>query len=253
MIFYFTGTGNSFQAASALLEENEELYNITECVQEKRFQFSPGEGEKAGIVCPVYYGGLPSIVQVFLSHLQFTEAPFYVYGVITCGGGIYGAGDMMAGRLKKSGINLDAVFSVKMPENYVIMFEVPSEEQQAEILGKAEEALALVKEKIRNCRKEGLPAGPGKKAASTLMYPFYVHGRKTDKFYTIDTCVSCGICAQRCPEKAIRLVDGVPTWVKDRCVQCMACLRCGAIQYGKKTEGRKRYVNPAFKKKKSCH
>ena len=253
MIFYFTGTGNSFQAASLIKEENEKLYNITDCVREKNYFFTLEDNEKAGIVCPVYYGGLPSIVQVFLRHLRFAKAPEYLYSVITCGSGICGAGDMMAGKLRKSGYTLSAVYSVVMPENYVIMFKVPEEEEQAEILKKAEVSLASIKEKIRCESRQGLPASLPSRAITGAMYPLYVHGRKTDKFYTIDTCVSCGICATRCPEKAIRLIDGVPTWTKDRCVQCMACLRCGAIQYGKKTEGKKRYVNPILKKKKACH
>ncbi|MDR1200893.1 MAG: 4Fe-4S binding protein [Tannerellaceae bacterium] len=38
-----------------------------------------------------------------------------------------------------------------------------------------------------------------------------------------------------------------PTWQKDRCIQCLACLhRCPqkAIQHKKRTEKRDRYVNP---------
>ena len=45
-------------------------------------------------------------------------------------------------------------------------------------------------------------------------------------------------------------LNGRPKWVKDRCVHCQACLRCNAVQYGKRTKGKLRYVNPVLK---SCH
>lgn len=68
-----------------------------------------------------------------------------------------------------------------------------------------------------------------------------------DKSFWINSnCNTCGICKSICPSKNIELKDGKPLW-KHQCEQCLACIQwCPkqAIQYGKKTEKRKRYTNP---------
>ena len=55
---------------------------------------------------------------------------------------------------------------------------------------------------------------------------------------------SCGICAKVCPLNNITMVDGKPVWGND-CIHWSACInRCPklAIEYGKKTQGKNRYV-----------
>ena len=50
-----------------------------------------------------------------------------------------------------------------------------------------------------------------------------------------------------CPIDAIELQNGKPVWVKKHCTQCLGCInRCPvqAIEYGKDTPGRRRYVHP---------
>ena len=45
-------------------------------------------------------------------------------------------------------------------------------------------------------------------------------------------------------------IGGRPAWTKSKCLKCCGCLgRCpvSAIQYGKKTASRGRYVNPVLK------
>ena len=47
-------------------------------------------------------------------------------------------------------------------------------------------------------------------------------------------------------EETIAMAEGRPVW-QGHCVQCLACLhRCPvtAVQYGKKTANKGRYVNP---------
>ena len=250
MIFYFSGTGNSKYAATQIWNGQEQLYDLAVCCRERQNAFSLEEGERLGFVFPVYYGGLPSKVQTFLKHLQLEGVPAYTFAVITCGAKIFGAGAMLKQRLARLELGLDAVFPLRMPDNYVILYELPSEEETDRILEQSERSLAEIRERIEG--REACPPKPGirERAATRMMYPLYVRGRKTAKFHVTDTCVSCGICAKRCPSAAIELIDGVPTWVKDRCVHCMSCMRCNAIQYGKKTLGRRRHVHPSLKK---CH
>ena len=63
------------------------------------------------------------------------------------------------------------------------------------------------------------------------------------KFYVKDNCISCGICEKKCPLGNIDIKDGKPLW-KGNCTQCMACISyCPkeAIEYGKKSHGKRRY------------
>lgn len=42
-------------------------------------------------------------------------------------------------------------------------------------------------------------------------------------FCVNEDCVSCGLCSMSCPMGAIELVDGKPTWDKEKCILCMSC------------------------------
>ena len=67
--------------------------------------------------------------------------------------------------------------------------------------------------------------------------------------YAVIPC-GAGIGAANCPAQAITLENGRPVWTKKKCLKCCACInRCPvkAIQYGKKTASRGRYVNPVLK------
>ncbi|WP_407057868.1 EFR1 family ferrodoxin [Gudongella oleilytica] len=57
----------------------------------------------------------------------------------------------------------------------------------------------------------------------------------------------CGVCEKICPSGTITMNMKRPEWTEERCIHCLACLhRCpqNAIQYGRKTDGRGRYINP---------
>ncbi len=250
MIFYFTGTGNSLDAALRMQGEDEKVYNITDCVWDKQYSFDLKEEESVGFVFPVYCGGLPSIVQVFLSKVKFSGTPAYTYAIPTCGGDPVGSGNMAANTLKKNNIILDAVWPVVMPDNYILLYKPDTEEEKMAALEKAGPVLEEIKEHIQRKEHNDTKGSVKARVLTSLMYPTYVHGRKTKKFWTDDQCVGCATCVNRCPAKAMTMEEGHPKWIKDRCIHCMACIRCGAVQYGKKTAGVYRYKNPVLKK---CH
>ena len=248
MIFYFTGTGNSLYAAGQLAGE-ERLIDIGECVKNKEYHFRVEKEEKAGIVFPVYYGGLPSIVVYFLNHLELEmEEDTYLYGVMTYGG-IPGAADRMLARcLHKRGYVLDAVYGVRMPKNYVALYNVPDEKQSERVNRAAKNILAVIREKIEEKEVRKFISGPAGRAATAVMYPLYRNGRKTEYFYVDERCVGCGACANYCRAGAIEMREGRPVWIKEGCIYCMGCInRCGAIQFGEKTKDRRRYVHPVLK------
>jgi len=248
MIFYFTGTGNSLVTAQRL-SNRDTLVSIGDAMRKEIFNYDAGNESKIGFVMPVYCFGIPSIVLEFIDKLKLLKmSSAYIYLVLTCGGKTGAAGDMFAKALKAKGITLDARFSVKFASNYIVLSEPPLPPIQEKIQKNASRAIIGIREQL-NKRVPGdhdglkgiLPS-----MVTALAYPFYSRMRSTKNFNVNTKCKACGACANHCPERAIEMHDGIPVWVQPKCTLCMACINrcpCDAINIGKRTEGRRRYVN----------
>lgn len=252
MIFYFSGSGNSLYVAQRLHgAEGGELINITDALNAKKFNYKVSDGEKLGIVFPVYFNGLPTVVAEFMDQVRIDgpKEPF-IYTVITCGSSIGQADKMLANLLKGKYLKLSTAFSVEMPSNYVMIYDTYDDEKQNLKLQGAEKQIKNVLELLK-ANKRGNFSKHGFIAPLTpLIYKLYGIYRKTKKFYATDACNGCGLCEKICPENAIQIANGRPEWIKERCSHCTACInRCPtmAIQYGKATEKRGRYINPNVK------
>ena len=155
---------------------------------------------------------------------------------------------MLRDQLGEAGLKLDAAFGLRMPANYAVLYNIPSEESQQKTLQRADRRLERIRDKLdRRVRKIEAASAPAR-AATAAMYPGYQRARRTAPFHTNDTCIGCAACANRCPSRAIEMKDGHPTWVKERCSFCMSCVRCGAIEYGSKLTGKARYKHPMLRK-----
>lgn len=252
MIFYFSGTGNSSYAAHELSKGiKEEIIDLAEAMKNEQFDYKLSPGEKVGFVFPVYFYGIPTIVGEFIDGLTLEmNEHTYLYAVMTCGGSIAGADQLLKTRLQKNGYPLSACFELLMVDNYVLMYELSLPSEQKVKLEKADQKLLEIREKIAQEDRKGYTSGFFGKITTKMAYPFYLSGRKTAKFSVDERCTSCGRCEMNCPEKAIVLEAGKPVWVKDQCVHCLACINAcpvEAIQYGKSTKKRRRYVNPILK------
>ncbi|MDD3857392.1 MAG: EFR1 family ferrodoxin [Methanoculleus sp.] len=250
IIYYFTGTGNSLAAAKKVAQS----LGDTEFVPIAAFWSIAGEirpaADRIGIVCPVYFSGLPAMVTAFAERLDLAAAD-YVFAVVTHGGGGGAAAlRQLDGILReRAGKGLDAGFAVSMPGNYVLMYASPAGEKRNRILAAADAELEAIAGRVRQGENVNLPSAPLTRLIKAVMYPRFrsrVHGE--DRRFTVDErCTSCGICARICPAENIEMVDGRPVW-NHRCELCCGCIHLcptGAIQAGKATEGRQRYRNPS--------
>ena len=246
MIIYFTGTGNSLFAAKSLLDENERLVSMAELMKSNEYTIELEENERLGLIFPVYYYTVPSIVKEFLEKVVIKNAD-YVYSVITCGGGTAKASVVLKKILEGKGIKLSYFMELLMPDNSMLFYQIPSVEMSHERLDKASDKLKTIKEDIRDRKTTSIGDFKG---VSAIMGAASNLSSGTKKFYAEDTCIGCGLCERNCPQQVIKLENKKPVWTKENCCKCSACInRCPvkAIQYGKGTKKRNRYVNPLVK------
>jgi ferredoxin len=247
MILFFTGTGNSEYAARRIGRITGET-PVSLVNRIRSGDTSPLESETPWVICaPIYAWQMPRIVR---DHIAATElrGSRDVYFVLTCGGDT-GNADKYARKLCESkGLRFRGMAKAVMPENYIAMFSAPDEEEARRIIEKAVPGIDGAAELI----KEGRDLPPVKKGvlagflSAAVNRGFYASAIKDRDFFATDACISCGLCAEVCPLGNIELRDGRPVW-KGTCTQCMSCIcRCPvkAIEFGKKSTGKPRYICP---------
>ena len=227
MILYFTGTGNSEYAAKKLAAAlGEKTMPLMERIRHN--DTSPLESETPWIVCtPTYAWQLPHIVR---DHLRRTllRGSKEIYFVMTCGGEIGEAGKYAAGLCAEKYLTFRGCARVIMPENYIVMFDVPDEAKARGIVAAADPMLDRLAELIRE--RKPFPQ-PKVSAADKLksgvvnkaFYPLLVHAKQ---FTVNEKCTDCGLCVSACrsgciapsPEQVQRDIspadsDGDTIWI----------------------------------------
>jgi ferredoxin len=251
VIYYFTGTGNSLRVAKGLCEA------LGDCTIEAiaSLQGLPGStitpsAERVGIVCPVYFGGIPAIVARFLERLDVQDTT-YIFAALTLGG--HGTSALvLIDRIMEEQHNrgLDAGFLVRMPGNYIRMYSAVTGEKRTALVNEAEDRIKEIANAIRSCRTIPVPGGIVSTLLLRFMYPRFLRtAKEADREMSADDrCTACGTCVEVCPVGNIALEGNRPVW-RHACEQCMACIQLcpkEAIQIGKKTKARARYRHPAL-------
>ena len=256
MIVYFTGTGNSKYVAEMLAdklqEESIDSFNyIKNNIAAELTSSSPYV-----FVSPTYCWQLPHIFQDFIRTASFVGSKD-AYFIMTCGSDIGNAGEKIQKLCEEVGLNYKGVMKVVMPENYIAMFEVPQEEIAKKIVLVAKRTILKASRLIR--KEEAFPSEKlrimDRFKSGPLNPIFYKLCVKAKPFYTTDACVGCGKCAKVCVMNNIIVENGKPKW-GDNCTHCMACI-CGcpteAIEYGKKSQGKPRYICETYVKQGDEH
>lgn len=246
MIFYFSGTGNSAFAAKKLAGEiGESIVSLNEIIKENKTITIPNE--RLIFVTPTYAWRIPRVVSDWIEKMDF-PAGQQVYFVMTCGGAIANAQKYLKALSEKKHLIYMGCLELVMPENYIAMFGIPTEEESADLIAKAEAVLhsvaaEIMKGRVLGVSKKGFKDNCLSGVVNDIFYPMCVSAKK---FYSTQDCIGCSKCVEVCPLNNIVLTDGKPVWGQN-CTHCMACIcRCPkeAIEYGKNSIGKRRYVCP---------
>lgn len=253
MIFYFSGTGNSLWVAKELGGIlSEPLLNVAEAMAKGECSFRVREEERLVFVFPVHSWGIAVAMRRFMELMEikgYEAQP--VFAICTCGDDCGTTDRMLRRLLGRKGLPLHAVFSVQMPNNYILLpgFDVDSKAEEQQKLRAAQTTVAQIGEMLAGKRPLQPHYTPGRFARlkTSLVYPLFARFSigKTS-YYTTDACISCGLCEKVCPTRTISFDGWHPSWGTD-CVQCLACIhRCPvrAIEYGKETIKKGRYKHP---------
>ena len=245
-LLYFTGTGNSLVVAKDLAAALGNAPRIQ--IAKKNWEKITGTtwSGTVGIIFPVYFGGLPHMVERLAEQLQ-VEAGTYVFAVATYGGMPGVAFEQLKEILARRSISLPAVFGVLMPGNYQVMYPPRSIQQQEDQFSREKEIIKAIAKLVSN-RAEVLRPRPGflTRVISPLFYRSLHPATRDRHFRATDTCNGCGLCVRICPARNLTLQDNRPVW-NHQCEFCLACLQwcpVQAIQYEKKTVRRGRYHHP---------
>jgi ferredoxin len=247
-IYYFTGTGNSLQITKNIRDKLEDckLIPIAKVWQIKDLAAT---SEKVGFVFPLYYSGLPKIVYDFANKIDLSSTNYF-FAVVISGGDVSELPLQQLERILKTKTKkLNAGFLIPMPNNYIIGYDIHSEQRQKEFFEKAIEHVEALSEIVKNnggnLNQNILEKNLSR--ADRFNTKFREHVNESDKsFYADENCSNCGICEDICPVNNIILVEGEPQW-QHRCQQCLACINfCPekSIQFGAQTLKTQRYHHP---------
>lgn len=246
VIFYFSGTGNSLQLAQGIAArlENCEALNIAKTTDEVLSGV-----ERIGFVFPVYFGGLPQIAHSFLRHLDIPGDPF-LFGVANCGGTSGVFLKQICSYLGQKGKTLHSGYSVLMPENFILMYNRFSPEREKVLFSRAEEKIeeiSLAAQQKQHAPFEHVGNSLFRYFAEPFNRTFVAHAAEKDcHFHVSDRCIGCGKCQRICSVGNVILRGQRPVWNR-RCQLCMGCINVcpvKAIEYGRLTQKRERYLNP---------
>lgn len=242
MIYWFSGTGNSRYAALSLGAA------LPDCSRRVTDGYTDDGASRLGLVFPIYSWGIPEPVLSFIKSLPAVVREVWV--VCTCGDETGEAPVMLKKALARKGISLIGLWSVTMPNNYVLLpgFNTDSKEIEAQKLAAAPKRIQEIADKVRSGAWESdYVAGPWPRLKTRLVYPLFRRWGIIRKLWrAAPTCIGCGKCAASCPIGNIAIEMRRPQWGSS-CVSCLACYHVcpvRAVAYGKMTEGKGQYVCP---------
>lgn len=243
VVFFFSGTGNSLTVVKEIEKTGATAISMSAVINSQIVC----NAEKVGFVFPVYYLGLPKIVNEFISKLTLSNAK-YIYTVYTMGWNLRGGVlRQMKNHLAQKNLKLNMCSCIQMPMNDFTLASVHTPEQQKVILSKFSRNMEKILFRITD-EKKYFSKEPIGFMVEKRNKPFCDEcGASSKNFAVNDSCKGCGICAKICPVGNITLKNDKPVW-NTKCQNCMACFHycpLKAISFGGKGSKITHYHHPS--------
>jgi ferredoxin len=253
ILFLFSGTGNSLNAAIRIQEniENCKILSIPKVIEERNFDY---EAARIGFIFPVHFLDAPKIVRKLLKNINIIGNP-YVFAIVTCGGETGKTFKTINKSLDGQNRKLDSKFSLILPSNSIIMEDKSSTPEEIDrLIRNSEVRINEIIKIINNNETERFTPTRAsfKNRFGSLMGRIFLYRIFNDRRFKVDNekCRRCGTCVSVCPMNNIEIVDDKVTW-NHNCECCLACIHwCprNAIQHFN-TQGIPRYHHPNIKVK----
>lgn len=269
VLFFFSGTGNTWWVCSRLKEELEalgnsaEMYSIEDPALEEE-GFISGKVKRADRIIvgyPVYGSDMPDNIRNLIRTLPVVSDG-KKFGAFCTQAAFSGDGSVFLKKdIQNKGYNFSHAFRINMTTNFnvavvpFLFFKPAGGKKLEKIKAKASTKIKRMAEKI----DKGREYLEGRRIYQTLpgsiQRSLFRRSRQklTGLFkFDRDRCVKCRLCAETCPTGNI-IFDPEKTELK-RGEKCILCFRCYnfcpslAINYGSSVRGSlkcKRYKGPA--------
>lgn len=243
LIYYFSGTGNSLNAAIQIAKGISPATIIS--MRNDPAVVPATDAQVIGFVFPVHNWSLPAYVKEFIQKLSINPKA-YIFAIACCGGISVNSLNDFAQLMKEKNTVVSYSAVLRNVSSYVAAYPpFPAPEKQ---LPKTDAQLTKITQEISqgSCTSIVKPS-----LRKELMRKFIVPStnalaEKDKGFHISDTCISCGLCAKICTPKNIIIKDGKPEF-QHHCSQCMSCIvYCPkhAIDYKNVTQKRLKYHHP---------
>lgn len=221
VIYYFSGTGNSFFTATKIAQslDGAEIISVR-CNPE---DVSAEDADVIGFVCPVYEWDIPGTMKEFVTKLKINPNAyiFMIATYIAIHGKCF---ETMEHLLNAKGAHLIYSRAIQCVASQCIAYPpfppekimIPYMKKKIEKAGKE---ISVKKHRAYPCM-----AFLTRKLYPRIMTPYMEIEHEYDKgFFTNGKCVGCGVCAKVCPTKNITIQEKRPIW-NHHCHGCNACV-----------------------------
>lgn len=226
MIYVFSGTGNTMMAAKSLAQANGltiHRFTAEQLRQPETVTLRATEGRVIWMF-PTYSWGVPPVVRRIIAAATLESNAIH-YAVTTCGDDVGNLPQQWRNDLSKRNWIAGAVFSLEMPNTYVMMkgFDVDNDTVTRRKLDNMETRIDVIARKIAEGTKiDDVVRGSFGAFKTGVIYRWFTRFRMNPGgFYATDACIRCGRCAMACPMSNI-VVSSRPRWGND-CAFCSAC------------------------------
>lgn len=253
MVYYFSGTGNSTFVATTL---SNFLGLKRQFIPEINASEITDPQDRFLLVFPVYSWGVPPLVSQFIKDIpaeyweKIKDLGLSVDCVMTCGDEVALAPEMITRVFKSVGINLNSIWSVIMPNNYVLLpgFDVDPKDVENKKLNACEGRILEIAQALnRGEKRVDVTRGNIPWLKSKIVFPLFKKwGIFPKKWHYTSVCIGCGKCSKICPMLNVTMQEQHPVW-GSRCCSCLGCYHVcpvHAVEYGKETVKKGQYLFP---------